>query len=157
MELLVLTVVLSEEERDALQDAGYSGYLAELQADEALLRLEEREQVVEAKRLSTPVELTRTATGLEAIYERVEPGLAYYTIPADRGWTATVNGEDVTLLTANGFLLVPLPEGRSELILHYEVPGQRAGMLLSGGGVLGLLLWCWPLAKQKLSQRRELS
>ena len=77
MELLVLTVVLSEEERDALQDAGYSGYLAELQADEALLRLEEREQVVEAKRLSTPVELTRTATGLEAIYERARLGLLH--------------------------------------------------------------------------------
>ncbi|HYE76535.1 MAG TPA: YfhO family protein, partial [bacterium] len=54
------------------------------------------------------------------------------------GWSATVNGEEAPLATANGvYLTVPLHEGqRNALVLRYRVPGLTLGLGLTGGGLV---------------------
>lgn len=66
--------------------------------------------------------------------------LMFFSVPYDRGWSATVNGEVAVVEKANiGFMAVRVPEGRSIIRFRYETPGLRLGMTVSLAG-LGLLL-----------------
>ena len=63
----------------------------------------------------------------------------------DAGWRATVDGQPVSLIRADGVLLgVPLSAGAHTVTLHYRPDGFRWGVLLSVLGViaaLGLIAW----------------
>ncbi len=65
----------------------------------------------------------------------------FFSIPNDSGWSASVNGTKTDIVDINGFMAVRIPEGESRVELHYEVPGLKAGMLLSLIGLLGTLVY----------------
>ncbi|MFC6294444.1 YfhO family protein [Lactiplantibacillus daoliensis] len=56
----------------------------------------------------------------------------YVTIPADRGWQVSVNGQTVETKTVlGGMLAVPITAGQNQVKLVYHVPGFRAGIAAS--------------------------
>lgn len=56
----------------------------------------------------------------------------YIAIPADKGWTATVNGQTVTPQTViGGMLALPIQAGKNQIQLTYHVPGLRVGVIIS--------------------------
>jgi hypothetical protein len=58
-----------------------------------------------------------------------------------RGWSALVDGQPAPVLRANGkYRAVPLPGGRHEVVLRYQPPGLRLGLLVAGASAL-VLLW----------------
>lgn len=69
----------------------------------------------------------------------------YVAIPADNGWTATVNGTRVIPRTViGGMLALPIHAGQNQIQLTYHVPGLLAGLLISLISVLsfcGLRIW----------------
>lgn len=72
--------------------------------------------------------------------------LVFYSVPYDKGWSATVNGEPVEVERANiGFMAVRAPAGENTIRFVYTAPGLYAGAFLSVGGLLllvaYLLLW----------------
>ncbi len=57
------------------------------------------------------------------------------------GWTASVNGAPAPVLRADGrHRAVPIPAGRSEVVLTYRPPGLGLGCALATGSVL-IVLW----------------
>jgi hypothetical protein len=69
--------------------------------------------------------------------------------PYIRGWTATVDGQPVTLYHADAALMaVGLPAGSHRVVLQYHQPGLRLGLALAAAALLlataVLLLSCWP-------------
>ncbi len=62
-----------------------------------------------------------------------------------RGWSATVDGNRVPVLRANGkHKAVPVPAGRHSIVLRYRPPGLALGVALSGLSLVGcvvLLSW----------------
>ena len=62
------------------------------------------------------------------------------------GWRATVNGEAVDILRANGALrALPVPAGDSRVTLDFAPSSWRYGLLAFGVGVaLALLILVWP-------------
>jgi hypothetical protein len=57
------------------------------------------------------------------------------------GWSVTVNGTRARLLRANyAFRAVPVPAGRSRVILRYRSPGLALGAVLSGTAALALFI-----------------
>lgn len=52
---------------------------------------------------------------------------AFFSIPNDSGWTATVNGKKTEIIDVNGFMAVRIPKGTSHIVFHYETPGLKAG------------------------------
>jgi hypothetical protein len=87
------------------------------------------------------------------------PGAERYAVEADgtgylvtrdsfaRGWRAWVSGVETPVGRANGkHRAVPLPAGAHEVVLRYEPPGWRTGLVLTGLSVLvGLALWRAPV------------
>mgnify|MGYP001382648048 CR=1 FL=1 len=58
-----------------------------------------------------------------------------------RGWSATVDGQEASVIRANGrHRAVAVPAGRHIVVLRYRPPGLRAGMLVS---LLALLSVLW--------------
>src|SRR5699024_4337980 len=74
--------------------------------------------------------------------QREEPGVLVTTIPYEKGWNVTVNGEERDIVQANiGFIGVPLDSGNSEIVFSYQSPYLKSGGVLSLIGIflLGLI------------------
>ncbi len=70
------------------------------------------------------------------------------TIPAEKGWTAYVDGKKVdTGVWLDTFLTVPMPAGEHEVELRYTAPGLFPGIALGALSLAGLALACWKKRK----------
>lgn len=101
--------------------------------------------------------------GLKAVYERLngnpfilgvwdddylegnvdagEGGTMFLSIPYDKGWTATVDGNPVTLRKMLGtFSGLELPEGRHTIVLTYMPEGLKMGAVISAAALALLLM-----------------
>ncbi|WP_082238337.1 YfhO family protein [Salinicoccus sp. YB14-2] len=79
---------------------------------------------------------------IEGNVQREEPGVLVTTIPYEKGWNVTVNGEERDTVQANiGFIGVPLDSGNSEIVFSYQSPYLKSGGVLSLIGIflLGLI------------------
>lgn len=79
----------------------------------------------------------------------------WFSIPNEPGWTATVNGEKTTIIDSVSMIALLLPEGTSRVELSYEMPGQKAGCLLSAGALLILLILTISSVIKQNKQRRD--
>ena len=70
-----------------------------------------------------------------------KPNVVFFTVPAEEGWSATVNGHPAEVLTATyGFVAVECEEGENEIVFSYKTPGLAQGALitLAGAVIFGL-------------------
>jgi hypothetical protein len=89
-----------------------------------------------------------TPTMVRLRVERPTPGWLVALQPFYPGWTATVDGRPVDLTRANvGFTALPAPAGRSEVILRYDPLSVRAGLAVSGGAALLVVVLLIALAR----------
>ena len=95
------------------------------------------------------LELQRTGLVIESfrndrITGNIQPtqaGILVFTIPAYRGWSLRVDGQETPLITANfGMLAAPVAAGKHRIELEYNVPGLRAGLMLFVLGAFVLVL-----------------
>lgn len=71
--------------------------------------------------------------GFTATVERKKKSLVFFSIPYDKGWSATVNGKKVDIEKVNvGFMAVPVEAGKSTIRFNYNTPGFTAGMIITG-------------------------
>ena len=57
---------------------------------------------------------------------------AVLTIPYEKGWEIKVNGKDISYFKGlDSFIGLNLPSGKCVIEMEYNVPGQKAGMLIS--------------------------
>ncbi len=74
---------------------------------------------------------------IEGTVQSDKPGILVTTIPYEKGWKATVNGENREIVQANiGFIGVPLNSGNSEIIFSYQNTYLKIGSVLSLIGIL---------------------
>lgn len=98
-----------------------------------------------------PAKVRVTSDGGDTIAVNVDAAGSGYLLVADSlqqpGWAATVDGEPVELLPANNaMVVVPVSAGVHRVELGYTVPGQRVGVLVTGGAFLvflGILAMWW--------------
>lgn len=71
-----------------------------------------------------------------------ESGVLVTSIPYDKGWTLKVNGvrKEISELTGNVWISVPLQEGRHEISLTFRPPGILAGLIITVVSALILAL-----------------
>lgn len=93
-------------------------------------------------------DLSQQGNTLSGTVDAKASGWLLLPIPAEAGYTATVNGEPCAVETAFGSLLaVKVPAGVSEVTLSFTPPGFAAGLVLSGLGVV--LFVCFLLAQRR--------
>lgn len=72
-------------------------------------------------------------TGFTSTISLDKASLVFFSVPYDSGWTATVNGEPVTVEKVdNGMMAVEVPAGTNNLIrFNYMTPGLMTGLLIT--------------------------
>ena len=73
-----------------------------------------------------------TKTGFSAAVTRDDDSLVFFSVPFDKGWSATVNGKPVEVENVNvGFMAVPVGKGNSEIVFTYETAGLYNGIVIT--------------------------
>ena len=68
--------------------------------------------------------------------------LVFFSIPYDKGWSATVNGKAVDIEKVNvGFMAVPVGEGESQIVFTYKTPGLTLGIAVSLSAILLFIIY----------------
>ena len=76
-------------------------------------------------------EFEKDPSGFRSVITCAAPRYAFFSIPNDDGWTASVNGEDTEILDICGFMAVPVAAGKNEIRFSYETPGRQFGLYAS--------------------------
>ncbi|WP_047999481.1 YfhO family protein [Lactiplantibacillus herbarum] len=86
-----------------------------------------------ASRFTPTYHVTGTQTVVSGqITNRSNQKWLYIAIPADKGWSATVNGQAVTPQTViGGMTALPIQAGKNQIQMTYHVPGLRPGVIIS--------------------------
>lgn len=75
--------------------------------------------------------------GFTAIVTRDKKSLVFFSVPYDKGWTATVNGKAVEVEKVNaGFMAVAVDEGVSEIRFNYKNTGLFLGIAVTVGAAI---------------------
>ena len=102
----------------------------------------DRADVLGEEALENTVLGTNSLTGTVSVSE---PKVLVIQTPYSSGRGATVDGQPAELLRANtAFLGLELDAGEHVIELHYETPGLKVGLVLSGAGILafvGIVIW----------------
>lgn len=106
----------------------------------------------EALKATASKSFTIDNTGCTAEMESDHATLAFFSIPYEDGWSATVNGKPVPVeKVAIGFTAVPIPAGSSTVRFTYRTPGLTLGAIITLISFLlfaGYLLVCRVLRKR---------
>lgn len=105
------------------------------------LDLTELERVTQALRQGA-VEDCEIHNGTVRVEARAQKDgeLLYLSIPYDKGWTVLRNGQPVEpQLLGDCMYVIPLEDGENTIEMNYQVPGLRAGMVLTVVGVAMLV------------------
>lgn len=131
----VRSLTFSEYSPEALRDAAGDGAAGDEATGDGAKAAASRETLREAaaslQRNGASTSFTRDKNGFRAEINTDRRGLAYFSIPADSGWKAQVNGVPTEIYSSNGMMAVLLESGRSEIVFRYETPGLKAGAVLS--------------------------
>lgn len=74
---------------------------------------------------------------------------AFFSVPFDKGWSATVNGRDVNVLKVNGFMAIPLEAGDNQIEFHYFDELFCIAILLS---IASLCVWVYYVHRSKIGE-----
>lgn len=90
-------------------------------------------------------------THIQGSYSAAEAETMVFTVPYDKGWSASVNDQPVPIQNWNeAFLAIDLPPGENTIELVYEPSGLKLGLILSGIGlVCALILLAGPWAYRR--------
>lgn len=129
--LLLKALVLTEE-----QAAEYGGMLSPLPGVPDYTQEEYFQDCLDRRSMACS-SFSYDNTGFTAEYTAQEPGLVFFSVPYESGWSATVNGRPVEVERVSvGFMAVAAPEGESVIRFTYRTPGLVPGLLASGAAAL---------------------
>lgn len=88
-----------------------------------------------------------TDTSLSALVNASEDGYLLMSIPYDAGWKVLVDGERVEAKAfSDALMMIPVSSGEHNIRLSYIPEGLIPGAIITGGGVLALIL-CFVISK----------
>ena len=91
---------------------------------------------------SSAVSFEITEKGFNAVVEREQENLVFFSVPYDKGWKATVNGQEAEIVKANiGFMAVKVPAGVSEISFSYTTPYLYSGLFISAVCIIVLVIY----------------
>ena len=98
-------------------------------------------------------------TDLEWVIAPTASGLAFLPLYQDGGWSGWVSLENdgvlkaLKLSKASGVgMAMEIPEGADRLVLNYQTPGLKVGVLISLLGAASLLYWVYLVCRKQRSQ-----
>lgn len=84
-------------------------------------------------------EFQRDHRGFSAALNTPNTQTILFTVPWDRGWSATLNGSPAPIRSDLGFMAIDVPPGETAIEFTYRIPGLQAGLILSLLGSIAIL------------------
>ena len=85
-----------------------------------------------------------TDRSVEGTIDVKNEGRLVLSIPADQGWTLSVDGRGTEIAPLSDALIgVHLTEGEHKIELHYTTPGLKSGAMISGVAILLFVISMW--------------
>lgn len=98
---------------------------------------------VNALQESTVSNTKQVMNGIQSDIDMKSKGIALLSIPYSKGWSAYVDGDKQKILRANEmYMALQLTPGMHHIVLTYETPYLRIGMLFSLGALFVIILLC---------------
>jgi len=137
-DLMVYALVLDDEQ------VGKYSYLFERQvyqpSEELDFSIEGFNAEVEKRNTETATKYNRTNKGYSVEIDLAKDNLVFFSVPFESGWSATVNGEAVTIENVNAGLTAVLGKaGHNRIEFTYETPGLKKGIMVSAAGLVLLV------------------
>ncbi|MGN1120080.1 MAG: YfhO family protein, partial [Oscillospiraceae bacterium] len=131
--LMVRSVILNDEQAERLSDI-----LTELPEASVKVTTLERFKEDAAERIAEGVlQFGISSEGFSAITGYDTEKLVMFTVPFDKGWSASVSGVPVDIEKVNGgFMAIRVPAGVQEIEFTYRTPGLTLGIILTIVGIL---------------------
>jgi len=96
----------------------------------------------EQRALTSAYEFKTDNRGFTAKVYREKENLVFFSVPYDKGWSATVNGKPAEIEKVNaGFMAVKVGEGDSEIRFNYMTPGLETGIKITAVSAVVLLIY----------------
>ena len=138
---LLKAIVLDDEDVDT-----YSSYLKSFMGNAyTSARFNEKGYLkdCEERRATAASSFTRDNQGFSAAISLKKQNLVFFSVPYEKGWSATVNGEPAEIVKANvGFMAVLCPAGDDISIrFDYKTPGLGTGALVTLFSTLAFALY----------------
>lgn len=90
-----------------------------------------------ARAATAAYSFARDNTGFTAKIRLTKDNLVFFSVPYEKGWSATVNGVPVTVEKVNaGMMAVLAPAGDNEIRFEYRTPGLMLGIMVSGAALV---------------------
>ena len=92
---------------------------------------------MQEKNASTELRRTGGCT-LQLEVDAAEDCALFTTIPAEEGWTVTIDGVQTDWKTclSGSLICVPVTQGKHTIVLNFYPAGLAAGLILSGSGLV---------------------
>ena len=136
--LMLSAINLSDEQIEK-----YSDILSELPANEyPILTANGLQKDAQNRRENTCYYFETDNLGFTAKINSPTSELVFFSVPFEKGWTATVNGQEVEVENVNnGFMAVKVPTGEAEIRFNYMTTGLKDGITITFIGILLLLAY----------------
>lgn len=144
--LLMKAIVLSDEQIER-----YDSILTELPKEKAN-KLTEADYLAdcEARAATACTTFEPDTRGFTATTTLERDNLVFFSVPFEKGFTATVDGKPALLEVVDvGFMAVRVPAGTHTIRFDYTPYGLIPGMVLTGAGVVFLLVYLFIFRKEK--------
>lgn len=107
-----------------------------------LLPLEERASAVMGENAGRTVKnFKKGSWGFSCSTDFKSEEQVFFTVPYDKGWTASVDGERVDIIDSGGMQLITVPGGNHEIEFSYRTPGCSAGLVISAVSLVIFVFW----------------
>lgn len=94
--------------------------------------------------------------GFTATMDLPQENLIFYSVPYDKGWSATVNGAPAEVIKSNvGFMAVKGEQGANDIVFTYKTPGLSTGIKISLIATSLLILYILLDQKNKLLYKKR--
>ncbi|MEG0570525.1 MAG: YfhO family protein [Oscillospiraceae bacterium] len=91
---------------------------------------------------SAAYEFSYDNSGFTSKIKLEKENLVFFSVPFDKGWSATVNGKASDVIEVNGgFVAVRADAGDNEIRFSYETPGLKLGLIVSLGSLFALAVY----------------
>ena len=141
-------IILSEDQIERYQDI-----LIEVDPD-VLMDVSVEAYQTDVDRLNQQVckSFEYTQNGFSCQIDIEREGLLFFSIPYDKGWQATVNGESVVIEEVDyGLMAIKGEIGEQEVVFTYSPVGLKEGVGISIGSVIGTMIYVLWGRKKKVS------
>ena len=94
-----------------------------------------------------------SAGNITGTVEAPSDGYVIFTVPAEKGWCVSVDGENTDYdLFAQGLIAVPVSRGEHEIRMQYKVPGLALG---AGVSLTAFLLFVLIYGRNSRKERKK--